>query len=281
MGALVDDAGMSVEDVNLCLLEEEAAEHLVAVPGGEVFVYSARSPGKARPNEDAAAVLRCGESVLLVVADGIGGQPGAEQASGIAIRSMQRSMEEAVLGGVSVEDAVLSALEVANLEIIDLGLGAGTTIAVADICGGKMRAYHAGDSSVVVSSPRGEVRSITIPHSPIGYAQAAGLLSEEDALHHPERNIISNVVGSRQMRVDVGELVPLETGDSVLVVSDGVTDNLRLGELVELVQGGTLRRAGRAVIDVCSDRMVGERDGITPSKPDDLTCLVYRASSDG
>lgn len=273
--------GMSEEDANLCLFEEEAAEHLMTVRGGEVFAYSSRCPGKARPNEDAAAVLPCGDSLLLVVADGIGGQPGAEQASGITIRALQRAVERASSGGVAVHDLILSALEEANLKILGLGMGAGTTIALAEVCGGAMRSYHAGDSSVMISSASGEVRSLTIAHSPIGYAQAAGLLSEEDALHHPDRNIISNVVGSRQMRVEVSTQVQLQDGDTLLVVSDGVTDNLRLGELVELTRGGALLRAGRAVVEASSDRMGGAGVGQgTPAKPDDLTCLVYRASSE-
>ena len=272
---------MSVEDATLCLFEEEAAEHLMAVRGGEVFAYSSRCPGKARPNEDAAAVLQCGDSLLLVVADGIGGQPGAEQASGITIRALQHAVGGASQGEAAVHDLILSALEEANLKILALGMGAGTTIALAEVCAGAMRSYHVGDSSVMISSASGEVRSLTIPHSPIGYAQAAGLLSEEDALHHPDRNIISNVVGSRQMRVEVSTQVHLQDGDTLLVMSDGVTDNLRLGELVELTGGGQVMHAGRAVIEASRDRMGGAGvDQGTPAKPDDLTCLVYRASSE-
>jgi len=270
---------MSSEEGALLLLEEDAAERLVAVRGGEVFAFSARCPGKARANEDGAAVLQCGDALLLVVADGLGGQPGADQASGIAIRALARTAERVAAGELPVRDAVMSALEEANRQVLDLEMGAGTTIALAEVCDGRVRAYHVGDSSVVLNSRAGEVRLITIPHSPIGYALAAGLLDEEQALRHPDRHIISNMVGSREMRVEVGSPVDLEEGDTLIVASDGVTDNLRLGELVELARGGTLERAGHALVEASQARMDDPEAIDAPSKPDDLTCLVYRASS--
>ena len=270
---------MSSGEGALLLLEEDAAERVAAVRGGEVFAYSARCPGKARANEDGAAVLSCGDAVLLVVADGLGGQPGADQASGIAIRALAAAAERVAAGELAVRDAVMSALEDANRRILDLEMGAGTTIALAEVSGGAVRAYHVGDSSVLLSSRLGEVRLVTIPHSPIGYALAAGLLDEEEALHHPDRHIISNMVGSREMRVEVGSPVALEEGDTLVVASDGVTDNLRLGELVELARGGSLERAGRAVVEASRARMDDPEAADAPSKPDDPTCLLYRASS--
>ena len=266
----------------LHLLEELEAERIAAIPGGEVFAYTARCPGKTRTNEDGAAVLPCGNSVLLVVADGLGGQPGAEQASGIAIRALARRAQSADATDCSVEETILLALEEANQEILALDVGAGTTIALAEVTNGVVRPYHVGDSSVMISSREGDTRLITIPHSPIGYALAAGLLDEEEALHHPDRHIISNMVGSSQMRVDVGTPLPLEEGDTVLVASDGVTDNLRLAELVGLLGGDALGEVGRAVIGACRARMHHfDPSGDAPSKPDDLTCLLYRASSGG
>ncbi|MDA1266365.1 MAG: serine/threonine-protein phosphatase [Planctomycetota bacterium] len=265
---------------SLHLLEEEMAEHVIPTHAGMVYAYSARCPGKQRPNEDGAAVLPFEGGVLLVVADGLGGQPGADQASGLAIRALQRGFRVAA-GGEHPRDTILSSLEAANQAILDLGIGAGTTIAVAELSGSKLRTYHVGDSIVMVIGASGEVRSVTTPHSPIGYAVAAGLLDEEQALRHPDRHIISNMVGSREMRVELGSPMDLVPTDSVLVASDGVTDNLRTGELIELVRGGTVERAGQHLIEACRARMddLTPRGG-APSKPDDLTCLLYRGSSD-
>ncbi len=183
------------------LLEQDLAERSITVPGGAVFAYSAKRPGKTRPNEDAAAVLEWADGVLLVVADGLGGQPGAEQASGIAIRALDQGLDRVRAGELSPRDAILASLDEANRQILALSMGAGTTVALAEVSGGTVRAYHVGDSTVMVCSRAGDVRSVTIAHSPIGYALAAGVIDEEEALHHPDRHIISNMVGSPEMRV--------------------------------------------------------------------------------
>lgn len=272
---------MTAAHVRLRLLEEDAAERSLEVPGGRVFAYSARCPGKPRPNEDAAAVLQLGERVVLLVADGLGGQPDAEQASGIAVRALEEGLAGSVDGRAGLRDQVLSALDEANRRILELGVGAGTTVALAELDGPLVRAYHVGDSTVMVVSRRGEVQLHTIPHSPIGYALAAGLLDEEQALRHPDRHIIANMIGSAEMRVEVGSPLELGEGDTLLLASDGVTDNLRVAELVELVRGGTLERAGRALVEACGERMGEAGPGAAaPGKPDDLTCLLYRFSSE-
>ncbi len=260
------------------MLVEEGTGRLVGLPfaAGEVVAYSAPCPGKTRPNEDAAAVIPTGDDRgFLAVADGLGGQPMAEQASGQALRTLEVWAGRVAQGERSPRDAVLSALEEANTRILEQAPGAGTTIAAVEVHDQVVRPFHVGDSIVLVCSARGRVRLETVPHSPIGYALAAGLIDEEDALHHPDRHIISNVVGSRQMRVEVGAPLTLEPGDTLLIASDGVTDNLRAAELIELVRGGSLRRAGEALAETCRGRMQAA-DGEEPSKPDDLTFLLYR-----
>lgn len=262
--------------MKLCFLEEECREQHLSLHEAEVYGYSERCPGKARPNEDGAAVYQVGETTLLVVADGLGGQPGADQASRVAVTALEEGLAQA--GSGELRDSILSAIEVANDRILALDIGAGTTLAIAEVSEGTIRPYHVGDSMVLAVSRRGELILETIPHSPIGYALAAGLIDEEQALRHPDRHIISNMVGSSEMRVEVGSPVPFDPGDTILVASDGVTDNLRMLEMIELLRGGTVRRAGPELIELCRDRMAGDLSGV-PSKPDDLTALVYRSNS--
>ena len=94
------------------------------------------------------------------------------------------------------------------------GVGAATTLTVVEIEGESVRPFHVGDSFMLITGQRGKVKSRTIPHSPTGYAVASGLLDEKEALHHDERHVISNVIGSAEMRIDVGspiELAPKDT----------------------------------------------------------------------
>ena len=245
-------------------------------PGGSVYSFSARCPGKQRPNEDSAATVPVDRDAgVLVVADGLGGQPGADQASNIAVRTLARACLQDRQPSETLRQGLLRGIEEANLNVTELGLGAGTTLAVTAIEGRKVRPYHVGDSTILLTDGGGRIKWMSVPHSPIGYALEAGLLTEEEAIHHPDRHIISNMVGSLEMRIEIGPELSLEPGDTLLLSSDGVTDNLYTDELVEVIHGGSLTRAGEVLAELCDARMRGAEDG-QPSKPDDLTFLLYR-----
>ena len=268
-------------DVPSFLTEVEIGEGSCrAFPGGSVYSFSARCPGKQRPNEDSAATVPVdGDSGVLIVADGLGGQPGADQASNIAVRSLASACRNERQPGESLRQGLLRGIEEANLQVTELGLGAGTTLAATAIEGRKIRPYHVGDSTILLTDAEGRIKWMSVPHSPIGYALEAGLLTEEEAIHHPDRHIISNMVGSLEMRIEIGPELNLEPGDTLLLSSDGVTDNLYTDELVEVIHTGSLARAGDALAEMCDARMRGAEEG-QPSKPDDLTFLLYRGEAE-
>ena len=140
---------------------------------------------------------------------------------------------------------------------------------------GKMRAYHAGDSMVLVTGQRGRIKWQNIPHSPVGYAVEAGLLDRGDALHHEDLHIVSNLLGLKDMRIELGPPVTLAARDTLILASDGLSDNLHSEEIVESIRKGPLRRAGETLATLGRKRMDSpERDA--PSKPDDLTFVLLR-----
>lgn len=250
-----------------------------AFAGGRVVLYSAPSPDKeGAPNEDAAAILPLGpKRGVLAVADGLGGQPHGHTASAVALRSLEEALREGASGSEeSLRGAILDGVERANAAVRELGLGGATTLMVAEIVGRTLRAYHVGDSALVVTGQRGRLRLQTIPHSPVGYAVESGLLDAEEALHHDERHLISNIVGSPDMRIEVGSPLALAARDTVLLATDGLFDNLAVEEVVRTVRCGPLERAAAALAERCGERMRRPREG-EPSKPDDLTFLLFRA----
>ena len=87
--------------------------------------------------------------------------------------------------------------------------------------------------------------------------------------------MISNVLGSTEMRIDVGSPIDLAPRDTLVLASDGLSDNLLLSEIVELVRAGPLPDAARDLATSATHRMEEPREG-KPSKPDDLTFLVFR-----
>jgi len=103
----------------------------------------------------------------------------------------------------------------------------------------------------------------------------AGLLDEKEAMEHTELNLIFNVIGSSDMRVEIGSEQPLAARDTLLLASDGLTDNVLQDEIIASVCAGPLGQAANQLADLALQRMRGERAN-TPSKPDDLTALLFR-----
>ena len=96
-----------------------------------------------------------------------------------------------------------------------------------------------GDSSIFVTGQRGKVKLESVPHSPVGYGVEAGLLDAGEAMYHAEPHVVSNVLGSDDMRIEVGSTLDLAPRDTLIIASDGLTDNLHLHEAVETVRSGS------------------------------------------
>jgi serine/threonine protein phosphatase PrpC len=243
---------------------------------GEVALYSARSPEKNGKNEDAAAlILIDSEQGVLAVADGVGGQAGGESAAEIALRHLESAIAAADLPTRTLRGAILDGVEEGNEAVRALGIGAATTLVVAEIAGDTLRPYHVGDSAVLVVGQRSKIKLQTVSHSPVGYALESGLLEEDEALHHDERHLISNMVGSAAMRIEVGSPIRLAPRDTVLLATDGLLDNLSLQEIVDGIRTGPLARVVQNLARTCGQRMRSPEGG-HPSKPDDTTFLLFR-----
>jgi serine/threonine protein phosphatase PrpC len=259
--------------------EDMAGPVLLPVAGGIAAVFSARGPGTTGANEDAAGVFAAGaDGAVLAVADGLGGQPGGAAASRIAMDCLEQAIARAAGAESPVRAAILDGLEQANAKVMELGIGAATTFAALETHADRLRAYHVGDSSILVVGQRGKIKLQTIAHSPVGYAVESGLMDEQEALHHDDRHLISNMVGAEDMRIEVGSYLALGPRDTALVATDGLFDNLGLREVVECVRTKPLEQVALLVADLCGRRMRRPAEG-RPSKPDDLTFVLYRRQS--
>lgn len=248
----------------------------LAVVGAQVAVRSYRSPDKESPNEDAAAVIALpGGALVLAVADGVGGSPSGADASETAVRTLGRALDGTDLGRENLRTSILDAVEAANKALLDKGKRAATTLVIAELSDGRLRSYHVGDSELIAVGQRGAIKARIIPHSPTGFAVEAGLLDEDEAVKHEQRHVLFNVIGSPDMRVDIAAPVRLAVRDTVLLASDGLVDNLYVDEIVEIIRAGALSKAADSLIAAARKRMVTD-GGTQPSKPDDLTVILYR-----
>jgi serine/threonine protein phosphatase PrpC len=161
----------------------------------------------------------------------------------------------------------------------NLGNGSDTTLTVITVEGLTVRAYQVGDSEAMVVGQRGLVRLQTTAHSPTGFAVEAGFLDQREALHHAERHLVSNFIGTADMRIDIGAEVDLQARDTIMLASDGLMDNVHFDEIIQRIRVGPLDEAVERLISLAKRRMSGASTG-QPSKPDDLSLILFRKPYD-
>ena len=268
------------EHANMILLDGASTPHQCSLSlcGGCVYAYTGPSPDKETGNEDTVALIPYGPSAAaLVVADGAGGLPAGQRASITAVETLNESLHSSNAQETLLRTAILNGIEAANQAVLDLGTGSATTMTVVAIDDKSARTYQIGDSEAMIVGQRGVIRSHTMAHSPTGFAVEAGFLDEREALHHEERHLVSNFIGTSDMRIEIGAEVRMNPRDTVLVASDGLTDNLHIDEITELIRKGPLEEAIAAISSLALQRMTVE-SATQPSKPDDLSIILFRRS---
>ncbi len=278
MPGAVSLSDVSEMPTDMILLDGASEPDCVAteVAGGHAIAYTCRDPYKETDNEDTVAVLPYGPAAaVFVVADGAGGLPAGKRASLTAVNTLAESLQVAMDKTTLLRTAILNGIEAANIAVLELANGSATTMTVITLEGRLARSYQVGDSEAIVVGQRGLVKLQTTAHSPTGFAVEAGFLDQREALHHAERHLVSNFIGTTDMRIDVGAAVELDRNDTVLLASDGLMDNVHVDEIIEFVRKGPLSEAVLSVVAQAEQRMKNARDG-EPSKPDDLSLVLFR-----
>lgn len=172
-------------------------------------------------NEDSVFPLSSGESdetVLVIVADGMGGHVAGEVASRIAINAAASS-------DLDVADRVAAGNRAIREEVArDPGLeGMGTTMTLLRIEKDMATIGHIGDSRAYLLRD-GELRQLTEDHTVAAEYVAQGQLSAEEAATHPQRHMLVRTLGLTRF-VNVDEVsIDLAPGDRILLCSDGLTE---------------------------------------------------------
>lgn len=246
----------------------------VDIAEGSCSVYTQSSPLSANQNEDALLVSQFeGTYGLIAVADGVGGGRAGGQASELTLKTIATEVAHSQDSEESFRSCIINGIEKANQAVLKLGIGAATTVAILELHPGTYRSYHVGDSFVQVFGQRGKEKYLTIDHTPVGYAREAGMVSEQDAYEHPDRHVLTNVVGSQEMRIEIGPIRSMDPKDTIIVATDGLSDNLTGQEISRHICQGKLPDCARQLATRCKKRMLSDE---RISKPDDLTFAIYR-----
>lgn len=250
-----------------------------SAPAGDIALGLALGPDKPGPVEDSAALVPLkDDGLVLMVADGVGGLPTGWKASGIALESVCNQLKTTKNDDAVLRNSILDGIDDANRALRELGTGTSTTLVVAEIRDQQVRTFHIGDSSAWLCGQRGLVKLQTTPHSPVGFALEAGFVDEKEALQHEDLNLISNVVGSADMRIEISSRLPLAPKDTLLIASDGLFDNVLESEIVEIIRTGSVADSLEELWKLTAKRMAGAHKN-KPSKPDDFSAVLLRPAS--
>jgi protein phosphatase len=177
-------------------------------------------------------------------------------------------MERELRGPVGdAQTALREAIERANLEIWDEAqqdvakTGMGSTIVAAILTDDQAYLANAGDSPAFLVRD-GVAKQVTHDHGVVAEQVEAGMLSPEDAEHHPFRHVLTRCLGADDT-VDVELYPPLElqSGDMLVLCSDGLTEHVRVAEVAQYATEPDPEAAARGLIELANAR--GGHDNIT------------------
>lgn len=211
-------------------------------------IGTATDPGRRKKeNEDYCAYYPPEEGrqhkkgILLALADGMGGRAGGATASKIAVEVLMREYYQDYFG--SIPESLARAFLKANQEVIEKGMaekgldGMATTLTAVVIKDDKMYHAHVGDSrGYIIFEDR--IRHFTEDHSYVASLVKAGAISEEEALNHPQANVITRAIGAdKELKIDLSEKPrPLRTRQYLLLCCDGLYKDVSDKEILDIVR---------------------------------------------
>lgn len=231
--------------------------------------YAKTHTGKVRTNnEDCYFVSEEGPK-LYVVADGMGGHNAGEIASRVAVDAVKTYINNEMDNQQSsdqIEEILLGSIRFANAEVYELSRkndsmeGMGTTLTLLLVEDEMMYFAHVGDSRAYML--KGEsLEQITDDHSLVGELLRAGTITEEQARVHPQKNILTNAVGTG-LTVKIDVLHRIVENGIILLCTDGLTTHVSEKQIVDIMTAGSdLESICNALVDKANEE--GGQDNIT------------------
>lgn len=229
-------------------------------------------PGNVRAqNQDYYLIERLGKtSMAAVVCDGMGGAKSGNVASKIAAEAFLSEVDRAIKPDMPVEKAesalreavlIANAAVYENAQLSEEMNGMGTTLVAALVLGKTGIIVNVGDSRAYLLNQSG-VQCITTDHSFVEMMVQRGELSREQAKSYPGKNLITRAVGTEEtVQADVFR-IPLQSGDNLLLCSDGLSNLLADQELLfEVVHGARKEDCCSRLLEIAKKR--GAPDNVT------------------
>jgi len=210
---------------------------------------------------------------LAVVADGMGGYEGGQEASRLAVETVREVYDKVV--GDDARTALVEAFLAAHDRILSHAMenpelmGMGTTCTALVIRGRQLYVAHVGDSRLYLVR-ESKISRLTRDHSYVGRLVESGIVRAEDAEKHPQRHILTAALGAgTEIAVDgVEHSVELQDHDDLLLCTDGLWGVVSDDELQKTA-------TNYAPSECCKElvKLARQRGG-----PDNITLQVLRVT---
>jgi protein phosphatase len=223
---------------------------------------------------DTDADVLADKGYLYVLADGMGGHQKGEVASAVTIETVNSEYYTLVQSmdkeepEKAIAEALANAIEKANLQVMDVTQGGGTTVVAAVLHDDLLVAMNVGDSRAYLL--RGsELRLISKDHSLVSRLVEMGKISQEDAMTHPRRNVLYQALGQGS-DVDIHIVSEkLQLNDVIILCSDGLWGEIGDAAMKEvLATAANPLAAAEQLID-----MANQSGG-----PDNITTIIIQVS---
>src|SRR5271170_2728483 len=208
---------------------------------------------------------------LAVIADGMGGHEGGQEASRLAVETVREVYDQAFQD--DPQAALVEAFAAAHARIQEYAeqhpafQGMGTTCTAVVVRGRQLYFAHVGDSRLYLIRDARTLR-LTRDHSYVGRLVESGIVRAEDAEKHPQRHILTAALGSgREVAVDGSEQgLALQDGDDLLLCTDGLWSVVTEEELETAVSNSPPAECCAALVKLARQR----------GAPDNVTLQVLR-----
>jgi PPM family protein phosphatase len=215
-------------------------------------------------NQDSHYVDPAGR--FSIVADGMGGHAGGEEASQIAIKTIKEHIEQNWNDTIEVSQLLEESLLAANQAIVEDQVSnpqradMGTTAVLILFEADRVWAAHVGDSRLYRF--RDELLTqITEDDTWVARAMKMNQLTADEARTHPLRHVLSHCLGRRDLRQVNIRTVDVQAGDMVLLCSDGLTEEVSDEEITTHLKSKAIEELPQTLVEAAKTN--GGSDNIT------------------
>jgi serine/threonine protein phosphatase PrpC len=202
----------------------------------------------------------------FIVADGMGGHAGGEEASRLATAAISAYLDRQWDKGLPAEELLQEAIIKANYAILsdqsthperqDMG----TTVVLLMIYNNETWFSHIGDSRLY-RLRKGQIEQLSDDHTWIARAMATGILTPEEARRHPWRHMLLQCLGREDIQLIETCRIDVQPGDQYLICSDGLTEELTDDIIQQIWVESDCLDAPKFMINAAKAR--GGKDNIT------------------